>query len=358
MRIAILTNDFPPRATGGAGIIAELYAKELEKRGHEIMVEVVEPGLRDRGAFSRLFFHIRDLGTRKEIVERILAWKPDTLLTHNLTGCGFSTPRRIKAEGIPWIHVLHDVQLIDPSGKIVNGFSPFAAGWRYFWSRARRKRLGHPTGVVSPTEWLLKFHREWMFFWSSKTKVIPNPVVVEQGESPCAPTRRDTLFVGRMDRDKGVDVLLDAWKLLGDARPRLHIVGAGMEEGRVRELHDGRITIHGPQSHDRVLQLMRECRVLVVPSLILENQPTVILEALAAGCAVVASDVGGIPETLGDAGWIIPAGDAKALSIALGDATKDGAIDEKRTKAREDILAVHRMDVAVGSLERFLKEVA
>jgi glycosyltransferase involved in cell wall biosynthesis len=50
-----------------------------------------------------------------------------------------------------------------------------------------------------------------------------------------------------------------------------------------------------------------------VPSRVQENQPTVILEALAAGSRVIASNVGGVGETLGQAGWLIPPGSPDAL---------------------------------------------
>lgn len=111
MRLAILTNDYPPRARGGAGVVAETYARELERRGHEVKVFLKNADLYQRSAFNRLLFHVQDLWPRRSLVQEISTWKPDVLLTHNLTGCGFATPRLIQRRGIRWIHFLHDVQL-------------------------------------------------------------------------------------------------------------------------------------------------------------------------------------------------------------------------------------------------------
>jgi glycosyltransferase involved in cell wall biosynthesis len=112
--------------------------------------------------------------------------------------------------------------------------------------------------------------------------------------------------------------------------------------------------MYGPQSHARVLDLMCGHAVLAVPSLLVENQPTVILEGLSCGCRIVASDVGGIPESLDGAGWIVKAGDANALASGLRLAIEDADPDE-REKSRERIIARHRLEDVVADLESVLK---
>lgn len=381
MRLAVLTNDYPPQSRGGAGVIAEIQVRELLRRGHEVRVFTSVPEWTKSSLFIRLFHHLADLKANRKLVAEIIEWKPQILLTHNLTGCGIGTPRMLKRHGIPWVHVLHDVQLVEPSGRIVQGesFNPFLFVWRWKWSLVRRWALGNPTVVISPTEWLLKFHRKWGFFWSSKTKVIGNPVEMGSTDgSPTSPRRllgddrgeegreRSILYVGRVDRDKGIGVLINAWRLLGPDAPRLSIVGDGTERVSLEAKKDARITVYGRQPIYRILDMMQEHSVLAVPSLLLENQPTVILEGLAAGCNIVASDVGGIPETLdgspyssarGAAGWIVKAGDIPALAAGLKSAIEDAdpAAREEREKNRERVLARHRVDVVVADLESALK---
>ncbi len=114
-----------------------------------------------------------------------------------------------------------------------------------------------------------------------------------------------TLFYGRLDGEKGIEVLLNAWRHLGmDAdRARLLIVGspslAADPEARLRELHA--MAPMGcawlPMQRDVVTPL-HAADVVVVPSDCDEAFPRAVLEGMAAGLPVVASRVGGIPEIL------------------------------------------------------------
>lgn len=353
MRLAILTNDYPPTPQGGSGVVAETQARELEKRGHEVKVFLKKPALGKKPAVSRLFFHLMDLRANKKLATEILDWQPDILLSHNLTGCGFGTPRKISQQGIKWVHLLHDVQLIEPSGKIIQNDDNYLRRlWRWKWSLTRRFFLGRPDLVISPTRWLLDFHQRHGFFINLKSEIVPNPIFLNDGQTGAREPA--ILFVGRLDFEKGIDVLLAAWRELGERRPRLTIVGDGQGLAALRKRHEPALNVLGPKSHTEVLDLMLRHAVVAVPSLIWENQPTVILEALAAGCRVVATNVGGIPETLNGAGWTVPPADSRALSLALNEALRM-ATDPVREEARRQTLEIHRVEAAVGRLESLLK---
>lgn len=353
MRIAILTNAYPPRVSGGAARIAFLYNELLRERAHEIRIWSARPAfdrLSSMRPAKRLAFHLADLGQNDETVREIIGWKPDVLLSHNLTGCAFGTPKAIRATGIRWVHLLHDVQLIDPSGQIIAGETwPHARRmWRQIWSLLRRIAMGEPDAAISPTEWLLKFHQGYGWFRSIPTEIIPNPVLPHPTSS--STVRDGVLFVGRVDADKGILVLLQAWKRMRDAR--LTVIGDGslLTELRARQI-DG-FDFRGPLPSDAVLRIMAERRVVVLPSLVMENQPTVILEALASGCRVVATDVGGVRETLQGAGRIVPPGNADALADAVRDALKETS-DE--IPHRAEILSRHDPFRCVQRLEAVLR---
>ncbi len=109
------------------------------------------------------------------------------------------------------------------------------------------------------------------------------------------------LFVGRLVPAKGVQVLLAAWRDGAPGMP-LKIVGDGPLADEVRSAAeaDPAIEVLGPLDLAPVLDLMGEAACLVVPSIAHENCPRVIIEALAKGTPVVASDSGALAELVDD----------------------------------------------------------
>ncbi|MBP7134635.1 glycosyltransferase [Patescibacteria group bacterium] len=295
MRIAILTNAYPPTSRGGAGRIAFLHKELLEASGHEVRVWYI-PFEWTRYAFiARVFFHIRDLFWIHPSAKELVAWHPDWLMSHNLTGIGFRTPSAIQAHGIPWAHVLHDVQLFAPSG--------YLASWqeRTIVQRlatfARRLLLGTPNQVISPTETLWKAHRERGFFANTDHAIIPNCAPAERVRASTRHTPFRVGFIGRWSDDKGAALIESLWPSFSDAELSWQLFGPGTEH-----VSPPNGKGYGPQSSEMLLEKLSEIDVLLVPSLLMENQPTVILEAAACGVPVIASDQAGIRETLQDKG--------------------------------------------------------
>ncbi|RDI74288.1 Glycosyltransferase [Gaiella occulta] len=149
---------------------------------------------------------------------------------------------------------------------------------------------------------------------------------IEPGPPPPPPQPGSAprlLCVGRLVPIKGHDVLLRAFALARDAVPglELSLAGAGPLEGALRQ-RAGELGLAGAV---RFLGLvspigpaMEEAAIVVVPSLG-EGFGMVALEAMERGRAVIASDVGGLPEIVGDGetGLIVPRGDAAALAGAI-----------------------------------------
>jgi glycosyltransferase involved in cell wall biosynthesis len=355
MRIAILTNAFPPDARGGAGRIAGIYADLLKRRGHVVRVWGPSTEFSQLGStnvFRRLRFHLADLKAHEGTIEEIMEWKADVALTHNLTGCGFGTPAALKDAGLRWVHVLHDVQLVEPSGQIVAGesFPMSRALWRKYWSALRHDALGEPDAVVSPTKWLLEFHQRFGWFRGCEVRIIPNPVEAIHEPLPqdgIRPTQ--VLFVGRLDADKGIDLLLEAWKSVCDVATKLVLIGDGSWSVRIRQLADSKIELRGQLPPEQVADAMRQSAVVVVPSRVYENQPTVILEAAAADCRIVAADVGGVRETLGEAGIVVPPNDTSALAGAIRRQLVEPHSDNER-RARRELSFRHDPDVSADAL--------
>jgi glycosyltransferase involved in cell wall biosynthesis len=138
------------------------------------------------------------------------------------------------------------------------------------------------------------------------------------------------LFVGRLVKRKGVDVLLRAAKLLqSDRRLHVRIVGGGPEKQWLENYAKGlglseSVTFDGVVDSNRIAELFTTCDALVLPAIITETGDTeglgvVLIEAMGYGKPVIASSAGGIVDIVadGDTGLLVPPGDADALARAI-----------------------------------------
>jgi glycosyltransferase involved in cell wall biosynthesis len=196
-----------------------------------------------------------------------------------------------------------------------------------------------PMGVTAMTA--IKF--------ATTAKVGDHGVNPPSGRSPSR-VGRTILFIGRLTGIKGLDVLLTAMKGLDN----LHLIVAGDGEKRVeletlaRDLSVSATFIGGVGAVERDA-LLSSCDAVVIPSRVLaggrtEGTPVVCLEALAAGCVVVASRTGGLVDVIvdGENGLLFEPGDHRMLRekllLALGDNSLRRALSEnaRRTAAAYD----------------------
>ncbi len=141
--------------------------------------------------------------------------------------------------------------------------------------------------------------------------------------APTEEKKIDILYVGRLSIEKGLRTLLDALRL--QTRPlEVVIAGDGPLRKRLQAECGSRVQFARWVANDRLPQLIRQARVVVVPSLF-EPQGVVVLEAMACGVPVIGSDTGGIPEMIEDGatGWLVPPNDPAALAQAMNTALSD-----------------------------------
>ncbi|WP_336707865.1 glycosyltransferase family 4 protein [Oerskovia sp. USHLN155] len=173
--------------------------------------------------------------------------------------------------------------------------------------------------------------------------VVHNGVDAPTGDAPSAGRSErggalHVVFVGRAIPDKGVDVVVDAVRRLARADVRLTVVGAaGFDaadpltpyERDLRRRSAGTTvptTFTGFLPRGEVREVLRTADVVVVPSRWAEPFALTALEGMAAGAAVVASDIGGIPEAVGTAGILVPPGDVAALAETLAALADDESL--------------------------------
>jgi phosphatidyl-myo-inositol alpha-mannosyltransferase len=158
--------------------------------------------------------------------------------------------------------------------------------------------------------------------------VIPNGIRFDdfagwppmRAESPPTQQRPRLIFIGRLDEPrKGLDVLLAALPLIKQARPDLQVIVAGQGS---RPLPPG-CRILGTVSEHAKIALLRSADVFVAPQLARESFGLVLLEAMASGVPIVASDLPSFVDLLGDRqddrrlGEVFTVGDHPALAQAV-----------------------------------------
>ncbi len=115
----------------------------------------------------------------------------------------------------------------------------------------------------------------------------------------------EILYAGKLCRAKGVPWLLRSLKKIGDLPIRLHLAGggAGLEKQRCLDLADAlgsKAVCHGPLNHQKLASLMGRCHLFVLPSFF-EGVPLVLMEALASGCRLLATNLPGVQDLLAPA---------------------------------------------------------
>jgi starch synthase (maltosyl-transferring) len=230
----------------------------------------------------------------------------------------------------------------------------------------RTQRLG--AGWVCVSEGV----RQWMIREAridpARLVVIPNGIECDAPEPAAAdrsvlsrfPAGPIALFVGRLTRQKGVDVLLEAASVVVANQPdwSLAIVGDGpdrpMLEERVRNDPGLKSAVKFLGARSDVGALLRAADLLVLPSR-WEGMPNVVLEAMAAGRPVVATAVAGTSELVrsGETGWLVPPEDPGAVAGALIEAARDQPRAQLYSRqGRDRVAREYRVETMVERYER------
>ncbi len=325
MRILMLNYEYPPIG-GGASPITRALSEHLAEAGHA--VDVVTMG------YGRMPF-LETFGLLRVFRVPALRHSPVRALTIEMASYLISAffytlwLTRLVHYDVVHAHFLmptgplalllrmirHIPSVITIHGSDVPGYNPdrFERGHRLL-APAWRMLVRKTDAIISPSRYLAQLlqHAE-----PKHIDIIPygfTPSVL-----PELPRRNRILFVSRLFPRKGAHLLLDAlagvditnWEIViagdGPVLPELHAQAARLG-----------IAVEFPGFlKGRALQeLYATSAIFVMPSL-RDNFPVVLLEALSAGCAVITTDISGMPEVVGDAGVLVPAGDILALRAAL-----------------------------------------
>jgi len=332
MRVLIYSRAFLPHI-GGLELNVAHLAEELMKRGWEVRVATVTPA---DGPDELPYAVIRNPAPRALL--KAVRWC-DVYHQPNLSLRGLWPLLLVRR---PWV-VSHHSWYTRTDGTI---------SWK---DRIKRLLVRFADGSIAVSQAIADDLR-------TPCTVVPNSYredlfVPLQG----IPRDRDLIFVGRLVSDKGVDILLEALRLLArnGLRPTLSIVGEGPEEPRLRELVsslelEGQVAFLGLKRDKALVEAYHRHRIAVVPSRYNEPFGIVALEAIACGCAVVGSAGGGLSEAFGPCGVGFPNGDAKALAARLEQLLLDPAHVARLLENAPGHLAAHSSPAVFGRYARIL----
>lgn len=175
--------------------------------------------------------------------------------------------------------------------------------WRY--TGAVEKAAENVDAFLAPSEFARGSHLANGF--PAPIRVLPH-FLAESDAAPSLEPVHDKpffLFVGRLEKIKGVQVLIEQFAKFKDAD--LMIVGNGNYEETLREAASGLDHIHflGRMSSDRLKEYYRQSVAVLVPSLCYETFGLVPLEAFSTATPVIVNDLGALPEVARDGGGII-----------------------------------------------------
>ena len=282
---------------------------------------------------------------RRGIGEVVEDFVPDVVHLHNVYHqLSPSVLAPLGRLGIPAVMTLHDYKLACPSYQFLDHGAPCQACVDGGFRQAVRRRCkggSLPASALCATEsWL---HRRTGAYGPVSRFVCPSrflagrmagagvfpdrlrwvPHFIEIANVvPKTEPGGDVVFAGRLSPEKGVDTLIAAIGRLGP-RAVLRVAGEGPDGGRLQALAEdlapGRVVFLGRLDKTDTVALLRSAAVVAVPSRWYENQPMIVLEALALGTPVVATDMGGLPELVEPeaTGVLVPPDDDHALADAL-----------------------------------------
>lgn len=269
----------------------------------------------------RHLFYSRDVESR---LEKLAAFfKPDVAHIHNayhqLSASTFLTLRKL---GIPTVLTLHDFFPLCPNHNLLVGehleekklagrplvclvkkcvggkFFPSLAGTLEAYYYQKEKIWDSIETFICPSVFMAKKMIE-NNFPAEKMRVIKNPFALTETYPPLG---KSVVYIGRLDAEKGVKILLRAARLLPEYP--IYVAGRGPDFDWAKEYiqeHDLRnVHLVGWVEGEYWRNLIGSAKVVVVPSVFLENCSLSILEGLSLGRIVVATDRGGNPELVKD----------------------------------------------------------
>lgn len=406
MRIVMLTQFYPP-VLGGLERHVKDLSEALATRGHEVAVITLRQGgwggeMPEYEVVNRVrLYRIRGTVSRAELllfvdkrrsyappfpdpelalsIHRILAREqPQIVHAHNWLSFSFLPLKQ--RSGSKLVITLHEFGLICGKWTLIHK-GAFCSGpqWTKCWS-CLANHYGFLKGSVTlagqtvmrrmqnalvdmylpvsqsvaegsqlvnsglPYEVVPNFIRDEISAISRET----SPQLYQLSKQPFM------LFVGSFSKQKGIDVLLEAYRGLNTTVP-LVLIGYELRDFPLDKLDiPTNVHIFKNWPNVQVIEAWRQSMIGIVPSNWPEPSPTVVMEAMAMGKPVIATRVGGIPDIIidGESGLLVPAGDAQALREAMHRLLNDHQLCQRMGMAARQRVRAFQAQTVVSRIEK------
>ena len=385
MKILMVNKFLYPR--GGSESYMLYLSEHLEKTGHEIQYFGMYDEKNIVGNSIGLYtgnmdFHstgmqrflypfkiIYSFEAKKKIMKVIDDFKPDIVHMNNIN---FQlTPSiiyGIKKKGIPLVQTVHDYQMICPNHLLYNfdKNTPCEKCVKGSHMNCIKNKCIHGSlvksvlGVIEAKFYsLLKTYKKVDLFvcpsnflenkilsakeyYKGKTKTIHNFINKEKFSNSCSKEENYIVYVGRLSKEKGIENIAKAAKLLPEYA--FVVAGNGPDEDILKDIPN--VKLLGFVTGEELTELMAKAKVLLLPSVCYENCPLSILEAHALGVPVVTMNSGGMAELVKDGftGTLVneptPEGIAEKLKETLENEDYHNTLRENCKDEKDNILSV------------------
>ncbi len=364
MKIAIIPSWYNSAVAPARGSFIKAQAEGLSARGHDVLLlipdrdskqkllhvaESKESGVRCMrisvpSPWHRLFGFYLPRVLASVIKREIVKFSPNVVHAHAARPAGILAYHALRESSVPYV-------LTEHSG-------PLDAFW---WTSHGKRHISlayqHASSLFAVSNFLRGEMVKYFGYSAQKTAVLFNGVDTDLFASKLEPPMKGKLlFVGALEKDKGLHVLLNALAMLPDALEwRLTVVGSGREaeslnKRAIKLLLADQVDWLGSQPHYNMPEIYSSHDYVVVPSLH-ETFSMVTAEALASSRPVIASRCGGPEEVIPSYGGILfPPGDAGALAHILSSVLQ-GPNSFEVGRTRDHIFENFSMSNLISELE-------
>jgi glycosyltransferase involved in cell wall biosynthesis len=362
MRILLIHNRY--QQMGGEDEVVKVERTLLEANGHQ--VEEFSEDNQRVDSMNRLHVAARTLWsaeTWRRLAEIIDRFRPDVAHVHNTFPLiSPSAYHLLQNRKVPVVQTLHNYRLLCPKATFYREghVCEDCLGRSFPWPGVRYSCYRGNRGASATTASMLFVHR-LIGTWSKKIdayialtefardkfiegglpadRIVVKPnFVMDRGTGSAEGNY--AVFAGRLTEEKGVRVLLEAWRVLG-GRIQLKIAGTGplarLVESRAAEIPG--VSYLGSLANEQLRKIFLRAVFSLFPSLWYEGMPTVILESYAAGVPVISSRLGSMASMVkqGETGYLFEPGDERALIQAVEQLCGDSVAYQKmRRLARRE----------------------